>query len=171
MIDYIDIISRTYPGTQCSIIGDPSIYSNIVWVGTPIPQSTLDAAALSIAQRDVNDQITAYRDTWSKNYMAWNNDTWQCDDISKINVMASNTIALLNGGVLPAGFTWRNVNNVNVPMTAAQMGALGAQMSKFITICYQTSWNHKASVMLLTTVADVLAYNYTTLWPSRDVQI
>jgi len=45
MPNYIEIIGRCFDSVEASVVqgGDPTIYTDIVWSSTPIPQATLDA--------------------------------------------------------------------------------------------------------------------------------
>ena len=129
--------------------------------------------SVSEAQVIVSDLIDEHRALLSQGYFTWNGHPFACDPVSKGNVIGACVLAIANGGNLPAGYVWRDDNNVNVPVTGQQMIAIGVEMFSFLSACYQAAWIHKANVEAITTsTGDVLAYNYLgSLWPSPDTQI
>ena len=121
---------------------------------------------LAEAQRIMCDMIDGNRSSISQGYFTWNGAQWDCDQISRANIIGTCVLALANGGNLPPGTQWRDYNNNMVLVTGAEMIQLGVAMFTHLTSVYGASWQHKANVMALTTTADVAAYDYLdTLWP------
>ena len=164
MKNYIQLLAKYYPGTQASTVGDPSIYTNIVWTSTSISQAELDAQYITYLKRVQHDAINDYRSVKiAAGYTDSNTITWSTTptDIQNINAICT-LIAL---GVVTTDQTWRDANNVNHTMTTADLVALAGGLSTFVAANYSTSWTHKANIDALTTEADILAYDYTTSWP------
>ncbi len=165
-LNYLTVVSNLYPNVQCYAIGDPTVYANLVWEsGNPIPpQSQLDAGMVTCAQTYVRTLINNYRDqVLNSGYTDPNGITWSSKPVDIQNL--TGIITLISVGVLTGDQIWRDNNNVNHTMTLAQLVALAGGFAEFQTLCYQTSWTHKANIEALTTVAAVLAYDYTTGWP------
>ncbi len=59
MADYLRLIGEFFPntGAYVSLGNDPTIYSNIVWIDTPIDQATLDA--LSTGEETLESRVDA----------------------------------------------------------------------------------------------------------------
>ena len=126
--------------------------------------------SLAEAQAVVSDLIDEHRTNLTQGYFTWNGSPFACDPVSKSNVIGASVMAIANGGNLPAGFVWRDNNNVNHQVTGQQMIQLAAGMFTFLTNCYEAAWIHKANIEAITTsTGDVFAYNYTsTLWPNPN---
>lgn len=57
MTDYVEIIGRGFPTVHCHVIGDPSIYANIIWDGgDPLPTQT-ELDAYNVAQPLVDQNV------------------------------------------------------------------------------------------------------------------
>lgn len=54
-MNYLEVLSDCYPTSEAYVVGqdDPSIYANLVWITTPIPQATLDTAIVPVQISDV----------------------------------------------------------------------------------------------------------------------
>lgn len=52
MLDYINIISKYYPGVQCTSSGAPDDYAAIQWVSDPIAKEDLDVVYLAEVKTD-----------------------------------------------------------------------------------------------------------------------
>lgn len=70
---------------------------------------------------------------------------YDSDEAGRANVTA--VIAAVSAGIsLPANFTWRTANNLDVPMDAATLLALGAAMLEHVERCYRRSWVLKQAI-------------------------
>jgi hypothetical protein len=86
---------------------------------------------------------------------------FQTAPASRANLAA--VVAAVAGGMaLPAGFSWRDSDNVDVPMDAPTLNALGAAVVAHAWQCHQQARALKAAVAA---AADVAAVNAVT-WPS-----
>jgi hypothetical protein len=173
-LTYIDTIALNFPSRQVSalLINDPPLYEDIRWDDglSPIPQATLDGMMLGAYQSNVVDIITDYRTNWIDGGIEYQSSLFDADPISISNI--TGTIAYIAiGAPLPPGFTWRDHNNTNHPFTAAGFGSFYATCVGWINLVYNVSWQHKANVADLTTVTDVLAYDFTYGWPRSDIDL
>jgi hypothetical protein len=82
------------------------------------------------------------------------NTTFQADDRSVKLLQGAVTSYTLVGSV-PAGFYWRDANNVNIPMTLAQLQGLGAAVTSQVWAAFQRMQDRKAQVLAATDVATV----------------
>lgn len=128
-----------------------------------------DGMTIAEAQEYMCNLVDDYRKAWANTYFTYNNIPWDCNDEGIRNIIATNLLSVLNGGNLPAGFIWRDYNNVNQPVDAQTMGALAAAALTFQSACYQTSWIHKANIRALTDLISLDSYQYIGVnWPSQD---
>lgn len=129
-----------------------------------------EGTTLADAIEQTCEMINSHRAVLQSSHFPHNGHTWDCDEVSRMNIIGVNTLVVVNGGVLPDDFVWRDSENNNVPMSGPQMVELGVTMFAFLTECYKASWIHKAAVSQLTTVEEVAAYSWdTTLWPSTEI--
>jgi Domain of unknown function (DUF4376) len=172
-VTYMDAIGINHPTVNATCHGDPTVYSNIVWIGgSPIPpQATLDADRLSIAIEEVSDNIDSMRDSIMYDHFSWDQHRWDTDRNSISNLTGINLLAVQNGGALPPGTVYRDHDNINVPMTATQMGELAAALFTFVTACYTNGWVLKAELEALTTYSAVVAFDYSGGWPETGFSV
>jgi len=54
-MNYLEKLSNCYPTSEAYVVGndDPNVYTNLVWLTTPIPQATLDADTSPVQINDV----------------------------------------------------------------------------------------------------------------------
>jgi hypothetical protein len=122
------------------------------------------------AEAKVHTMINNFRDGMFNNYFTYNGNQWNCDDVSRQNIIGVIVMAMLNGGNLPPGFIFRDYNNVNHVITGAQIIGMGIKMLGFLSGVYQASWVHKANIEAMTDPIALQEYDFTsTLWPSPDV--
>lgn len=132
----------------------------------------IDYGYLSEAHSSVTSAVDAYRNQILNDKFIWNGKQWDSSEVSRANINGACTIALLNGGNLPDGFIWRDYNNTNWPVTAADMGGMAAACATFTFTCYQVAWFHKSNLLGITDenqILDVLNYDYTIGWPSTEL--
>ena len=164
MKNYIQLLAKYYPGTQAECVGDPSVYSNIVWISAPIAQAELDTQYITYLKRVQHDAVNTYREEKiSAGYTDPNTVTWSTTPTDIQNINAICTLIALS--VVTTDQTWRDANNVNHTMTTTELVTLAGQLGAFVSANYTTSWTHKANIDALTTEADIMAYDYTTGWP------
>jgi len=90
-------------------------------------------------------------------------NTWQVDQNSRARIFETET-KLANGMTLPAGFTWRTTNNVEVPMNAAEFTALTQAIWQWDQDLKTARTTEKAAVRAMT-LAQVQAY-VIPAWPT-----
>jgi hypothetical protein len=112
------------------------------------------------------DEVNSRREELLKAGIVFQGNTFDTDDRSIQNIMGVNTRIAL-GMVLPAGFTWRSANNLDVPMDNVKILALGASMAHWTDAIYNASWTHKRAIDALTTVDAVINYDTDTGWVSN----
>ena len=124
------------------------------WVNTiPLPQ-------LKIGKQN---EITGHREKLLTEPITYQNTLFDADANSQRNIQAWATN--INAGTNPpAGFVWRDYNNVDHAANAAFILGLNAAVVARGTQLYQTSWTKKAEIDALTTVEAVNAYDITTGW-------
>jgi len=107
---------------------------------TPDPVETLEDAKAR-RKRELNQE----RLQQIEGGLEWNGHTWDTDRQSRENLTAM--VAYLNSGnPLPDGFTWRDADNVDVPLTKDEVIQFGAAMVQFANSVYKRSWAAKAAV-------------------------
>ncbi len=129
--------------------------------------------AFTDVQSNITGAVDSYRDKILYDKFIWDGRVWDGSTTSRANINGACTIAILNGGNLPPGFIWRDYDNVNWPVTAADMGAMAAACAVFTFTCYQVAWYHKSNILAFTdegdNILDVISYDYTIGWPSTSV--
>ena len=119
---------------------------------TPIPLSDLQERKRS----EINSILLSKIDGgFEHNGHFYDSDT---RSVANINGTATGASA---GVPLPADFTWRAKDNVNVPMDAAGIIALGASLLKHINTQYSISWELKTQIDAATSPAELDAIT----WP------
>ena len=56
---------------------------------------------------------------------------------------------------LPANFTWRDMDNNDVPITEETIKAFATAMNAFMNDCYVASWDRKAQLDAATTIEEI----------------
>lgn len=81
---------------------------------------------------------------------------WSASPVAVLNL--TQVMGLINSGeTVPAKFTWRTIDNQNVPATAANLIALNKAIFTHTYTVYKQSWNLKDQVLAATTVAEIEA--------------
>lgn len=89
----------------------------------------------------------------------------QSDATSRDNLTGTAT-GIAAGLPLPAGFSWRTADNIDVALDAAGLLSLAGAMLVHVNACWQVSWTKKAEIDALTDPADIAGYNATAGWPA-----
>ena len=159
MISYIKIISENFPSVQCSVVGDPSIYANIVWDSTPVLQADLDSLIVVTEQNTKWKQIQAERDRRrnSGGYKV-GTDWFHSDDTSRIQQLG----LVMFGASMPAGIMWKTMAGTFVAMTptlASQIFQAAAASDQAI---FTVAEQKKAAMIAL---PDPTTYDPLSGWP------
>lgn len=87
------------------------------------------------------------------------NTTFQADDRS-VQLLNGAVTSYTLAGAVPVGFYWRDANNVDVPMTLAQLQGLGQAVSAQVWAAFQKMQALKAQVLAAASVAEVEAITW-----------
>lgn len=99
----------------------------------------------------------------------FNGHVYDSDERSRSNISGACTLSLVLLGQqqdFPEGFTWRDSDNEDVPMRAADVISLAVTTGTFVTTCYGVSWYHKSNISAMTDIATLQDYDLTVGWPS-----
>lgn len=136
----------------------PVEWSNETFTWTPI-----NIRSLQELKQDRKNQITVLRETKNQEPITYQNSLFDCDETAQRNIQAWTTN--INAGTNPpAGFVWRDYNNVDHPADVDFILGLNAAVVARGTQLYQTSWTKKSEIDALTTAEAVNAYDITTGW-------
>jgi len=95
--------------------------------------------------------------------------TYDSDLIGRMNIIGTAT-GVQAGIELPAEFTWRTADNVNVPIDGAGVIALGAALLEHVNTQYARSWALKAMVQAIPDdAADAADQIAAITWESQPV--
>lgn len=70
---------------------------------------------------------------------------------------------------LPDGFTWRSVDNRNVPLGKQELLAFQAALTDWVYRNYQASWDHKAAINALPSIEEAERYDLERGWPGQEL--
>jgi hypothetical protein len=162
--NYITAIGEGFPNTQCYVVGNGSVYEDIIWAqGDPIPdKATLDAWIAAKVKADMWKLIQAERDRRKASGVQVGGNWFHSDDTSRIQFLG----LLMYGANMPAGIMWKTMSGSFVQMTptlAQQIfGTIGAKDTAIFTVAE----THKAQ---MNASSDPASYNYLTgtpTWPT-----
>jgi len=88
------------------------------------------------------------------------------DRINLSNVMQSAQSLIASAPTTE--LVYRTKDNVNQVVTAAEMLPIGMDVMAAKQAIQDISWDHKDAIEALTTIAEVEAYDVTTIWPIQD---
>jgi hypothetical protein len=112
------------------------------------------APALAQVRTAARATIDQARDRRIDAGVRWGGYAFDSDQRARDNLTA--TMATVAAGVpLPAGFTWRSADNLDIAMDAAALRQFAAAMLAHGLAAYQWAWNLKAAVDAAPTAADV----------------
>ncbi len=75
-------------------------------------------------------------------------------------------LQVISGINLPAGFAWRDKNNIDHPADEDFIKELSLAATALGTQIYQASWLHKANIDALGTLSEVESYDISVGWPN-----
>jgi hypothetical protein len=165
---YVKIINDYFPNVMCHAQrGRGDNYDDLFHDGgDPIPsQEDLDTLMLIEVKNLQKINTNKQRDYCL--FTGWtdsNEITWSTTPVDIMNLNAVCTLIAL--GVVTKDQVWRDDNNNDHTLSVQQLVELAGALAYFAKLCYAVSWEHKNNIDALTTVEDVLSYDYTTGWPS-----
>jgi hypothetical protein len=130
-----------------------------------------------VDDRDINDvkvnkwnQINVFREVVLNRGLWYLGYLWNTDERSRQNITGV-TAGIAAGIGLPPGFTWRDMNNNNVPFTTTNTVTLAGLTMAYVNMVYNASWEMKNEVDALTTVEEIDAYSIpdNANWPNGDM--
>lgn len=124
-----------------------------------------DQYLLADAQQDVCNKINDFRTNLIVSGFNYNGYVYDCDQVAMANIMATQ-VYVSSGATLPADFQWRTHDNTMVSFDNASFTSFFQAAGQWYEGIFMVSFVHKNNVNALTHYADVVAYDYTTGWPS-----
>jgi len=140
-------------------------------------QATIDniiveflAESLALLKLNIFEDINTLRDEYKSVRFVYDGKRWDCSLPSTMNIVGTILMSMVNSWQMPDGFMWRDYDNNNWPITSVMyMVGMGLALSTFVNECYKASWIHKYYIGILTTPAEVNAYDFKVGWPDRDI--
>jgi hypothetical protein len=131
--------------------------------------AVVDDRILGDVKVDKWNQINAYREVILNRGLWYLGYLWNTDERSRQNI--TGVTAGLGAGIgLPANFTWRDMNNNNVPFTQQQTVMLAGLTMAYVNMVYNASWTMKNEVDSMTTLAEIDAYLIPVqAWPDGNM--
>lgn len=113
----------------------------------------LTESAFLAALASKKQGIDAERDRARCSGVTYNGHRFDSDPVSAGNV--TGWAAAVTAGIpVPAGFTWRSADNLDIPFSQGDILGLAAAMVAKTTACYQRAWQLKALVDQVTSLDD-----------------
>jgi hypothetical protein len=111
---------------------------------------------ITMAKAHLRLQINNLRNNFIERPITYLGRQYDADDRA-LTMLMMWAVFLLNGGTLPAGFTWRDANNEDVPFTGAMLRGLWQEVKDRRFNIMTTSWNYKQQVLNATTIEELEA--------------
>lgn len=160
--DYMEILGLKFPSVQAHVIGDPSIYDNIVIEdgSAELPsKEVLDNFAIDIARESAWKRIQAERDLRKGGGVHVGANWFHSDDTSRIQQIALTML----GSNLPPGIMWKTMQGTFVSMTPTlAMQIFQSIIAQDQKIFAQAEY-HRQHMILDGNDPDV--YDYSSGWP------
>lgn len=160
--NYMEILSAKFPTVQAHIVGDPSVYENIVVDSGPqLPaKEIIDAAAIDVARTEMWRRIQASRDARAAGGVKVGDNWFHSNDTSRIQ-----QIALVMFGVnMPPGIMWKTMQGTFVPMTPALASAIFQSIAGQDQAIFGKAEYHR-QMMIATQPDNPYAYDFSVGWP------
>lgn len=123
----------------------PADDASRTWSWDAASRRWVASSTLAARRAQVFDQVNSIRTARLAAGCTFAGHRYDSDPQSVANVTA--TVAAVAAGIaLPAGFTWRTADNVDVPMTASDLVQLGGALLAYGDAVYRASWALKAAV-------------------------
>ena len=73
-MNYLEKLSNCFPDAQAYVVGysDPNIYSNLIWLSTPISQSVIDSDICPVLVNDITNGLNIFQVNLSYNGNIYN---------------------------------------------------------------------------------------------------
>ncbi len=164
-VDRIDRVAGS-PDTVDVWFPDVLIAADQTTLNTVLTDHDLSEAK-AVKRKAINDHRDYLLYVTKYNWPTDSND-YDMDPTSQFKISA--TLGFINAGnTLPAGFTWRDADNVDQTFTDQQFKDFGKDAWNRAEDMHDVAKQHKDAVDAKTTVADVDSYDYLTeapAWPA-----
>jgi hypothetical protein len=124
-----------------------------------------DTAYLASAITSQCNLVSSYRDSILYADFNYNSVPFDSDPQSITNITGTQTF-ISAGGTLPDNFMWRAADNTNQAFNNTTFTYFYMASVAWVEAIWGVSWYHKANISALTHYTDVMAYDYTTNWPT-----
>lgn len=129
------------------------------------PERSFEAIDLAAYQARRNDETTARKAIAVTAGVEWNGHRWDTSPSAQLNL--SGIASSINSGLsLPEDFYWTDFDNVDVPIDAAGVIALGQAVIGFNFAVHDHSRTLKSRIASAATLSEVAAIDIDTGWPS-----
>jgi hypothetical protein len=118
------------------------------------------AAAKAIQTARINQR----REREIESGFTYGGHNWNSDDRSQL-ALIMRAVTIVAGTPLPSGFSWRDADNVDVPMTAAEFRSLVTELVTYAYYCFMAARALKEQVKGATTVSEVILIDVDAGWP------
>jgi hypothetical protein len=143
---------------------NPTISDVISLIGLEITQEQVTpltpAETLTKAKEKATTAINTYRESVLSAGVIFKAQKFDSDTLSVTRLTAVAT-AIAAGAQLPANFTWRSADNVDVSMTATEIVSLLSTMIMVANEIYKVSWAKKLEIAAASTLAELEAITWS----------
>ena len=107
-------------------------------------------------------ELSAYRYSKENAGRMLNGVLIKTDLESKVNLNGAVSLAMLRP---ESSVNWKISDTVWIPLPAAQIIETGLAVSDYFEDCFNCNMTHALAINALTTIEEVLDYDFTTGWP------
>ena len=128
------------------------------------PEFSWEVVSLEALKQRRNDEINAKKAEVLSGGFLHAERRWDGDDKAQNNINSS--LLAANIGILPEGFFWTDYDNVDVPVTSAELIALGQAMMAFNFGAHAKARSLKQTIDQSTSFEEVLNLDIEEGWPT-----
>jgi hypothetical protein len=132
---------------------------------SPMGESQINTLYLAGAITTVCNNINTFRDNLLNAGFNYNGTLYDSDQQSIQNIAGTQTF-IASGGTLPPAFVWRTVENTNTSFNNTTFTEFYMTSVAWVEAIWAVSWAQKSAVAAMTDYATVMAYNFSTGWPT-----
>jgi len=158
--NYMEILAAKFPTVQAHIVGDPSVYENIIVdYGPELPaKEIIEAAALDLARTKMWRDIQASRDMRKSGGVRVGTNWFHSDDTSRIQQIA----LVMFGANMPPGIMWKTMQGTFVAMTPTLAMQIFQSIAGQDQQIFSRAEYHRQHMILDDLTPD--DYDFTTGW-------
>jgi hypothetical protein len=131
--------------------------------------SVVDTRSIEQVKEVKRQEINAYREVKLDSGLWYLGYNWDTDERSRANITGM-TAGMASGIPLPAGLTWRDSNNNNVPFNQTKLVTLAGYILLYVNQVYGASWAMKSVLENMETLEELDAFDVRTQsWPDGDM--